>query len=44
MSGASGTALVRRTWEPMTLTKVGTFGDVLKGATGTRGDSGTRRP
>ncbi len=24
----------RRAWEPMSLTKVGTFGDVLRGGTG----------
>ena len=32
-----------RPWEPMTLTKVGTFGDVLKGATGPKGDGVAKR-
>jgi hypothetical protein len=32
--------LVRRAWEPMSLTRVGTFGDVLRGNTGSMGDTG----
>lgn len=43
ISKASGDAPVRRAWEPMALTKVGTFGDVLKGATGPKGDGVARR-
>jgi hypothetical protein len=38
-------ASVRRAWEPMSLTRVGTFGDVLHGATGLMGDGGgTMKP
>jgi hypothetical protein len=33
-------ASVRRAWEPMSLTRIGTFGDVLQGATGPQGDGG----
>jgi hypothetical protein len=43
--GTAGTSKTpeRRAWEPMSLTKVGTFGDVLRGNTGSKGDGGTRR-
>jgi hypothetical protein len=41
-SGTSAKRPVLR-WEPMSLTRVGAFGDVLKGNTGTRGDGGTKR-
>jgi hypothetical protein len=33
-------ASVRRAWEPMSLTKIGTFGDVLQGSTGDMMDTG----
>jgi hypothetical protein len=32
---------VRRTWEPMSLTRIGTFGDVLQGDTGAQMDGAT---
>jgi hypothetical protein len=31
---------VKRAWEPMSLTRIGTFGDVLQGNTGSQGDGG----
>ena len=31
----------RRSWEPMSLTRIGCFSDVLRGATGPLGDPGT---
>ena len=34
-------ASVRRTWEPMSLTRIGAFGDILRGNTGPKGDGGT---
>jgi hypothetical protein len=37
----SSEAPVRRTWEPMSLTRVGTFGDVLRGNTGPMMDGAT---
>jgi hypothetical protein len=40
ISGTSGKARVRRTWEPMSLTRVGTFGEVLRSSTGDMGDTG----
>jgi hypothetical protein len=40
VSGIAGTTSVRRTWHPMSLTKVGTFGDVLRGNTGAKTDGG----
>jgi hypothetical protein len=40
MSKSGGEDDVRRPWESMALTKVGTFGDVLRGATGPQGDGG----
>jgi hypothetical protein len=40
MSGSSGDASARRTWEPMALSRIGTFGDVLKGVTGAMGETG----
>jgi hypothetical protein len=40
----SGSTPERRAWEPMSLTKVGSFGEVLRGSTGTMGDGGTKRP
>ena len=43
MSGVSTDAPAQRAWEPMTLTKLGTFGDVLRGATGPKGDGVARR-
>ena len=43
MSGPSKDAPVRRVWEPMALKRIGTFGDVLKGATGPKGDGTLRR-
>jgi hypothetical protein len=33
-------ASVRRAWEPMSLTRIGTFGDVLQGDTGMDMDTG----
>lgn len=42
-SGTSGGAPARRIWEPMSLTRVGTFGDVLSGNTGKKGDMGFTR-
>jgi hypothetical protein len=33
-------APTRRTWESMSLTKIGKFEDVLRGATGSKGDGG----
>jgi hypothetical protein len=45
MSKTGGEDEVRRPWESMALTKVGTFGDVLRGATGPQGDGGgTMKP
>ena len=44
MSGTSGSVPALRPWKPMSLKRVGAFGDVLKGATGPRGDGGARRP
>jgi hypothetical protein len=32
---------VKRAWEPMSLTRIGTFGDVLQGNTGDKNDGGT---
>ena len=43
VSGVSADAPARRAWEPMTLMKLGTFGDVLKGATGPKGDGVAKR-
>ena len=40
MTQTHDSAGVRRPWVPMTLTKVGGFGDVLRGTTGTKSDSG----
>ena len=35
----------RRPWEPMSLAKVGTFGDALRGSSGAKGDGGiSKRP
>ena len=42
-SGPSGDAPARRTWEPMSLTRVGTFGDVLRGNTGKMNDGVTMK-
>jgi hypothetical protein len=42
-SETSGDAPARGTWEPMSLTRVGTFGDVLRGNTGPKGDGGTMK-
>ena len=39
-NGTPAETSARRTWEPMSLARVGTFGDVLKGNTGTKGDGG----
>lgn len=39
-SGTSGGAPARRIWEPMSLTRVGKFGDVLTGNTGMMADGG----
>ena len=36
-------APAQRTWEPMSLTRVGTFGDVLRGNTGAMMDGATRK-
>ena len=36
----SGSVPVRRAWEPMCLTRVGAFGDVLRGSTGSMMDTG----
>jgi hypothetical protein len=33
---------VDRTWEPLTITVVGSLGDVMQGGTGTRGDGGVQ--
>lgn len=41
---ASGKVPARPAWEPMSLTRIGKFADVLRGATGPRGDGGARRP
>ena len=35
-----GAAPARRPWEPMSLTRVGAFGEVLRGATGPLGETG----
>ncbi len=43
ISGPSGDAPVRRAWEPMSPKRIGTFGDVLKGATGPAGDGTLKR-
>jgi hypothetical protein len=40
MRNDSGEDEVRRSWESMSLTKVGTFGDVLRGDTGMDMDTG----
>lgn len=32
-----------RAWEPMSLTRIGTFGDVLQGGTGKGGDALTKK-
>ena len=37
-------ASVRRTWEPMSLTRIGTFGDVLQGTTGDMMDAIGMKP
>ena len=34
---------VRRGWEPMSLTRIGTFGDVLQGNTGMQMDGATMK-
>jgi hypothetical protein len=40
-----GQASVPQSWEPMALTRVGAFSDVLRGSSGTLGDGGaTKRP
>lgn len=45
MSGTSGGAApAQRAWESMSLTQIGSFGDVLRGATGPSGDGGAKRP
>jgi hypothetical protein len=45
MSSSGGEGGVRRPWEPMSLTKVGTFGDVLRGVTGPMNETGgTMKP
>ena len=36
--GMSRTAPERRTWETMSVTRIGKFGDVLRGGSGTKGD------
>jgi hypothetical protein len=43
MGNDGGEGDVRRPWESMSLTKVGTFGDVLRGNTGAMGDGGTMK-
>ena len=43
MSGTPAVATPQRTWEPMSLTRIGSFGDVLRGATGPKGDGVARR-
>jgi hypothetical protein len=40
MSDADGKAAAPHEWEPMSLTKIGTFGEVLRGNTGPKGDGG----
>jgi hypothetical protein len=42
-SGESGSVPLARLWEPMTLTRVGTFGEVLLGNTGKNADMGTKK-
>jgi hypothetical protein len=40
MRGNPVDASSRRTWEPMALSRIGTFGDVLKGITGPMNETG----
>jgi hypothetical protein len=42
-SGTRPEPQVRRAWEPMSLSRVGTFGDVLKGDTGAMMDGATMK-
>jgi hypothetical protein len=39
-SSTSGDAPARRTWEPMSLARIGRFEDVLRGVSGNEGETG----
>jgi hypothetical protein len=40
---AAETAEERRAWEPMAITRIGTFADVMQGATGKANDPGASK-
>jgi len=42
-SGTRGKPPALRTWEPMSVTRIGTFGDILRGGSGKGGDSITKK-
>jgi hypothetical protein len=41
-SEARGDAPARRTWEPMSVARIGTFGDILRGPSGMGTDANTK--
>jgi hypothetical protein len=40
---ARGDVPAQRPWEPMSLTRIGTFGDILRGPSGMTGDANTKK-